>query len=211
MAPEVDPRSEIELATLRTGVRPSLKDRGVEPSDREVQGADWDNARRQFPSVKMGTEEWAGFFDQRPDVMLAILGDIYRETKAQEARDGGRATIGRRPRHINGNMQELHDMITPRYSVEPFAVAVKELIGDRSLRAFAAKVPMNHHTLTRLMRGELPLEKWRLEAIAKAGKVAPSFFAEWRVMYVAEALEAAFLARPNLSIKATRTIQEARR
>lgn len=189
------------------GRRPDLGERGVSPSRRRGQGADWENATAQFPSVKQGVDEWVAFFDRRPDVMLQILGDIYRETKAEELRESGHAPTGRRPKAINGNLDDLYRMITPQYSVEPFGVAMKELIGARSLRAFAAKVPMNHHTLTRLMRGDLKLEMWRMELIAAAAKVNPHFFREYREAQLLDAISRYLTARPNVSIQLTKRIR----
>lgn len=206
---QLDPRTALELAEKRTGRRPTLQERGVLPAERG-KGADWDNATSQFPSAKMDTKGWVGFLDRRPDVITQILGDIYREVRAQEQREAGSAPTGRRPRAIAGSMDELDAMITPRYSNEPFAVAVEELRAGISLRAFAAKVPMNHHTLTRMMRGELRLEMWRLELIARAGKVAPAYFLEWRVMYVQECIEIALFKAPHLATKVTKAIQHAK-
>lgn len=201
-----DPRTELELTEKALGRRPSLEERGITPSDRSGQGADWDNTR-QFQSIKQGEDEWVAFFDRRPDVVHQLLGDIYRESKAEELREAGKAPTGRRPKSINGNLDELYRMITPQYSVEPFGDAVKELIGARSLRAFAAKVPMNHHTLTRMMRGELKLELWRLEAIARAGRVNPAFFREYREQQLLDAIGKYLSARPNVSIALTKRIR----
>lgn len=196
-----------ERLEQQLGHRPTLAERGIAPAHRTGQGADFDNARSQFPSVKHGVDEWVRFFDDRPEVMLQILGDIYRETKAEEARESGNAPTGRRPKSINGNLDELHRMVTPQYSVDCFEVAVKELIGTRSLRAFAAKVPMNHHTLTRMMRGEVKLEMWRLEQIADAGKVQPGYFREYREMQLLEVIGRYFQQRPNVSIALTKRIK----
>lgn len=196
-----------ERLEQQLGRRPTLAERGVMPAARTGQGADFDNARSQFPSVKHGVDEWVRYFDDRPEVMLQILGDIYRETKAEEAREAGNAPTGRRPKSINGNLDELHRMVTPQYSVDPFEVAVKELIGRRSLRAFAAKVPMNHHTLTRMMRGEMKLEMWRLEQIAEAAKVQPGYFREYREMQLLEVIGRYFALRPNVSITLTKRIK----
>lgn len=196
-----------ERLEMELGHRPTLEERGIRSAPKKGQGADFDNARSQFPSVKHGVDEWIKFFDDRPEVMLQILGDIYRETKAEEARESGKAPTGRRPKSINGNLDELYRMVTPQYSVEPFAVAVKELIGTRSLRAFAAKVPMNHHTLTRMMRGDVKLEMWRLEQIADAGKVNAAYFREYREMQLLEVIGRYFALRPNVSIALTKRIK----
>lgn len=200
-------RDAREVMEEGLGRRPTLAEAGMLPADGNVKGADYENARSQFQSVKHGVEEWVSFFDKRPEVMLQILGDIYRESKAQEQRESGSAPTGRRPKSINGNLDDLHRMITPQYSVDTFDVAVKELIGKRSLRAFALKVPMNHHTLTRMMRGDVKLEMWRLEQIALAGKVQPAFFREYREMQLLEVIGRYLSLRPNVSITLTKRIR----
>lgn len=200
-------RDAREVMEEALGRRPTLAEAGIRAAEKTGKGSDFENARSQFPSVKNGVDEWVAFFDDRPEVMLGILGDIYRETKAEELRESGKAPTGRRPKSINGNLDELHRMVTPQYSVEPFEVAVKELIGARSLRAFAAKVPMNHHTLTRMMRGDIKLEMWRLEQIAEAGKVQPGYFREYREMQLLDVIGKYFRRRPNASITLTKRIR----
>lgn len=181
---------------------PSLHVRGTQ--------ADFDNARRYFPTRSV--DEWVALFDRAPHVMHNILGDIFREARAEAEREAGKARIGRRPKAINGSLEELQALITPQYSLEPFAQAVKPLI-DRapSLRAFAARVPMNHHTLTRMIRGELALERWRLEAIARAAKVQPAYFMEYREILIVEAVGAYMRARPNASITVHKQLRRVER
>lgn len=161
--------------------------------------ADFGNAKKHFPECSK--QDWVTLFDQQPEILHAILGDIFRETRAEQDREAGKARIGRRPKAIDGSMDELYSMITPQYAQVPFAEAVRPLIDKSpSLRAFAAKVPMHHHTLTRMMRGDVALERWRLECIAKAGKVQPAYFMEYREMMILEAFSAYIRARPNVSI-----------
>lgn len=163
--------------------------------------ADWDNAKALYPSVKNTDDAmWVDFFDQRPDVLHAILGDIYIVTKYDERKQRGEGRDGRRTMPRDANLDELWDMITPRFSTQPFALSVRELIGERSLRQFAAKVPMDHRELSRMMRGQTVLTGYWLEQIAKAGKVSPAFFLEYRHLYIADALAAVFSLRPNLGI-----------
>lgn len=178
--------------------------RASERKNEKGSAADWENARRWFP--ERSTDEWVGLFDRAPHILHALLGDLYRETKAQIEREEGRARIGRRPKAIDGNLEELWGMITPRYSMEPFPEAIKDLMGTRSLRAFAARVPINHHTLTRFIRGEGKLDRYRLEAFAKAGRVHPAYFKEWREMFVLDAMAALLSAKPNLSIRVHKEI-----
>lgn len=169
--------------------------------------ADLDNARTLFP--ERTEDEWMALFDRAPHIWTDLLGDIFREVRAQEQRESGNARIGRRPKAIQGTMAELEAMVTPRFADEPFAVAVRELIGNRSLRAFAARVPMNHHTLTRMMRGELKLDPWRLAAIAKAGRVSPAFFVEYRQAEVMHAVEVVLAAKPHFAVRVHRELANA--
>lgn len=171
--------------------------------------ADLQNAKDQFRMRSV--DEWIALFDRAPHVMHQILGDIFRETRAEEERLHGKARIGRRPKNIEGSLDELWEMITPQYSSEPFATAVKELIEKSpSLRAFALKAKMNHPTLLRLMSGEMKLDRHRLEQIAKAGGVHPAFFMEYREMIVVEAITTVFARKPNYSIAAYKELQRAR-
>lgn len=171
----------------------------------KVRTANWDRAKSEYPSYKMDEDAWADFLTERPDVMANLLGDIYRATKAEERKQAGTYKGGRRPRHIDGNLDDLHKMITPQYSMDPFPVAVKELIGARALRQFAALVPMDHRELSRMMRGG-KLHRYWLEQIAKAGQVSPAFFVEWRTMFVVEAMSAVFASQPNMSIRAVKIL-----
>ena len=168
--------------------------------------ANWDRAKERFPSTTKLTEsDWVDYFDEQPDVMHAILGDIFVITKAHEA------TVkksGRRPKHTNGSLDELWNMLTPRYSNEPFGEAVKELIGQQSLRGFAPKIPMHYWSLVRLMRGErkiinptdIPGSMQTLEMIARAGRVSPFYFYEYRTLYIFSMFDEVFTAKPNFTI-----------
>lgn len=162
--------------------------------------ADLANAKQQFRF--RSEDEWVDLFDRAPHIVTQILGDIYRETVAERERDAGKARIGRRPKSVDGSLDDLWREITPRYSMEPFAESVKELIGrSPSLRAFAKRAGIHHHTITRMIRGEVALDRFRLEQIAKAGKVHPVFFAEYRDMMIAEALVALLRRRPNVGVR----------
>jgi len=170
--------------------------------------ADWDAAKRKYPStVELDQAAWIAFFDQRPDVMHAIIGDVAKVVQATE-RDHKRA--GRRPAVRGGTMDDLDRLIRPRFSLLPFDQAVQELIGTRSVRAFAAKVPIHHTTLVRMMSGDRQLNMPVLEAIATAGNVTPFYFAEYRTLWVADAFTKVFASKPNLSIRAIKQLSAAR-
>lgn len=170
--------------------------------------ADWDRAKQDYPSWKYGVDEWVAFFDQRPDVMHQILGDIFVITKADEAKQRGEGRDGRRSKHINGSLDELYAMITPRYATEPFSTSILDLIGKMSLRQFAMKAGMDHRELSRLIRGKQDLTMYVMEKIALAGGVHAAFFMEWRNQFVLHAISSALTSRPNTSIRAVKILRQ---
>lgn len=170
-----------------------------------------------YPSTeKLDEHDWVDYFTEHPEVVHQILGDIYVITKADRALV---KKSGRRPRHINGNLDELWDMVTPRFSTEPFGVSMQELIGDMSLRQFAAKIPMHYWSLARLIRGErqivnpydMDASMQLLEQIAKAGKVNPLFFAEYRQLYIFRMFREVFTSQPNFTIGLSKRLRSIER
>lgn len=169
------------------------------------QGADWENARSFFQ--ERTTDEWLVRMTTETDVQNKILGDIYREVKALEERESGNPRIGRRPKFINGTMDEIHDMITPRFAMGAFADSVQPLILEcGGVRAFARKAKMNHTALLRMIAGEMVLDIWRLEAMAKAGGVHPAYFKEWREAHILTSIAQMLEGQPNVSIKLSRAL-----
>lgn len=180
--------------------------------------ADWDRAKQMFPSTtKLEEQDWVEYFTEHPEVVHSILGDIYVITKADQAVV---KKSGRRPRHINGNMDELWSMITPKFATVPFGEAMTELMGDQSLRQFSAKIPMHYWSLRRLIHGErqivnpydMDASMQLLERIAKAGKVNPLYFAEYRQLYIFRMFREVFTNQPQFTIglsKRLRAIEQA--
>lgn len=172
--------------------------------------SDWENAKALYPSVKNGVEEWVDFFHARPDVLHQILGDIYIVTKFDDAKREGRGRDGRRVMPKDANLGELWDMITPRFSMDPFPAAFKELQGERSLRAMAFKIGIDHRELSRMLTGKQALTLYGLDQIATKCRVAPAFFLEWRILYVQHVLGEILTQKPNLSIGVVKRLSGSR-
>ena len=176
------------------------------------QGADWDNAVRWF--ADWSDVDWVEHFNDNPEIQMRILGDIYREVKKVEAKRRGeravvsrRRAVGRAQGDLNGSLDELNDMLTPRLSMEPFAQAILPLIEEsRGVRALARRSRMSHSTILRMMNGEMPLEMYRLDALAKGAGVAPAYFKEWREAHVLTTLAQLLAAHPNLSVRFSRAL-----
>lgn len=170
-------------------------------------GADWDNARQWF--AERQPQEWLALFDADPAVLHQMLGDVFRAVRAEEEAKAGTPRIGRRPKAISGSLDELRAMVTPRYSMDPFPVAVQVLIDEApSLRAFAKRSGIHYQTIQKMIRGDARLDMWRLEKIAAAGGTVPAYFREWREAHVLTTIASVLAARPNLGIQLSRRIVE---
>lgn len=139
-------------------------------------------------------EFWRTFLTENPDVFHRLLADLYQVT--------GRAT-DRPP-----TLEDLWDLVGPRFTNEPFGVAVRELLGDRSIRWLAGEIHIHNVPLTRVINGERDVvsirdpkgSMARIEAIARALRVHPSYFAEWRRLWVMTLIDQAFEQHPHMSI-----------
>lgn len=173
--------------------------------------ADFGRAKEMFPSVAMNDKEWLAVIDANPDIMWKTFGDIYDVVKAEEDKERGIRSMGRRPARKGVSLDELFAVVLPpSYSNDPFPVALKNLISSRSQRQFAMKVPCNQSTLSRMLAGQMTPDLVMLERLAAAGKVHPSYFLEWRAMYLGQLITRVFMDRPNMSIGALRRFRDGR-
>lgn len=186
-----------------------------------AKNANWARARTLCPPQEYGSVDWAAYYQANPEILTQMLGDLYRVYKSEEEKRNGTAnpTGGRRKSHINGNLDELWSIITPRFSIEPFHKSFAELKGDRSMRQFATKCGMDHRDLSRMVsssegtlrdgdgRRQRQATRYDLEVIAKAGGVHPAYFMEWRLLIVQNLISDVFAAQPNLSITMLRSLR----
>src|SRR4051794_25089542 len=158
----------------------------------------------------MGEREWLAFFDT-PDgtrAMGRILGDIFREVRAQEDKIAGKTKMGRRPRP-DGTLDEVMDTVFPaQYSMDPFPLSLVKLMAGRSTRAFAPRIPCNQSTLVRLLNGQLKPDIAMLVRIATAAKVQPHYFVEYRAMAISQMVEAALTEYPHQGISAYKAMRQ---
>lgn len=179
--------------------------------------ANWANARTLCPPEDYGAEDWVAHYTDNPETLTQMLGDLYRVYKSEEEKHNGTAnpTGGRRKSHINGNLDELWSIITPKFSILPFHQAFEELKGKRSLRQFAGRCGIDFRDLSRMVQSsagtlkgrQRPATRFDLEAIAKAGGVHPAYFMEWRLLIVQSLITDVCAAQPNLSITMLRSLR----
>lgn len=173
--------------------------------------ADYAHAKRAFPNIDAATDQqWVNFFDSPHGftVLGKLLGDAYGTAKDEDDRQAGtrRSGAGRRgPRRAS--LDEVLATVFPdRYAMDPFADVMVKLLAGQSQRLFAKRAGIHQMTLSRLMRGQYEPDRDMLEKIAKAAKVHPAYFLEWRAQYIGAVLTHVMLERPNLSVSAIQAL-----
>lgn len=139
--------------------------------------------------------------DENPEIMYRILGDIYDEVVAREARARGVVKMGRRPKRDVVPLKEFFAKAIPdSVSHKPFREALADLMGEETQRAFASRIPISQPALWRLLNGERAPDLQLMERIAAAGGVHPQYFVEWRAMFVGKLIEDVLLTDSRRSL-----------
>lgn len=137
---------------------------------------------------------WNDFLAEHPDVLHRLLADVYHLTHDAE-----------RPPTLD-DLWELVD--APRFATVPFGQAVRDILPARRARWLANEVGLHENYLHRLLNGQREIvsiqdpqgSMRRIELFAQALQVHPSYFMEWRRLWVMSLLDAAFTEKPALSI-----------
>jgi len=176
--------------------------------------ADLESAKSLYPACGMGVDEWVTFFNSPAGLgaMGKILYDIYDEVRSAEERNAGLRRIGRRPGRSAVPLSEVMEVVLPQeFTNDPLTVSLARLIGHRSQRQFARKVPITQSHLCRVLSGERQPNLTQLERIAEAAGVRPWYFPEWRAQYISALLSEVLVESPHLSISALRAMRDGRR
>lgn len=158
--------------------------------------ATWQRLLSQHPLADESEtpEFWETYLTENPDVLHRLLADVYHATYGSEKPP---------------TLDDLWEMMsTPRFSTQPFGEAVLDLLGDRSLRWLAREVRISIGQMQRYVVGTRPIVSLhdhrgsmrRIEAVAQALRVHPSFFGEWRRLWVMSLIDNAFATQPALSV-----------
>lgn len=158
--------------------------------------ATWQRLLSQHESAEESEtpEFWETYLAEHPDVLHRLLADIYHATHGSE-----------KPPTLD-DLWEL--MSAPRFSTLPFGEAVLDQLGDRSVRWLASQVGVALSHMQRHINGTRPIvsvhdhrgSMRRIEAVARALRVHPSYFGEWRRLWVMTLIDSAFAAQPGLSV-----------
>lgn len=156
----------------------------------------WDRIEREHELVHRTVDPafWREYLEDHPDVLHHLIADLYRATSSAKDRPN--------------SLEDLWGLVAPKFSDKPFTQAIMEVLGDRSLRSVAQQMHIHHTSLMRLVNGERDIviadrpdySMTRLEAIARALRVHPSYFVEWRRLWIMSFIDHAIAEQPELSI-----------
>lgn len=158
-------------------------------------GIPWKERRlvifEHFPSVE--NIDWVKVFTEDPAIMGRIVNDILRLENAQ-SRPGKRPALEREKAE-----KRLRQMRGDDYTTKPFPEAFKILKGDRSLRHVARNTGIDKMVVRALLRGEREPTVDDMVAIAEGFNKHPSYFVEYRMMFVLSFLGEIMLEYPEFT------------
>lgn len=165
--------------------------------------ANWDRVRELYPWMSSGAEAWTDRMEANPDILARLLADMYDLVKTEEEKAQGIVRRGRRPNRPPESEQEFWaTVLPPTFAYEPFGPALQGLMERLgvSQRALAKKAPVTQAQISRMINGISEPDMQTMQTIAKALRVGPWYFVEWRAMYFSQMVEAALIGRPDLGI-----------
>lgn len=143
---------------------------------------------------------WDRYLAENPDILHRLLADVHTATYGTE-----------RP----PTLDDLWELVAaPQFAMEPFGQAVRSVLAGRghSIRWLAQQVGLHQSILNRHLTGENPIvsirdpkgSMQRIELVANALRLHPSYFMEWRRLWIMSLLDSAFTDQPHLSVEVFR-------
>lgn len=138
-----------------------------------------DKIYNAYPNVMK--VDWRQLFATDPHILGDVINDIIRVTHAdkKKGRRGKRANVERSK--AESSLERLQDV---DYSHDDFRSTLIRLKGDRSIRHFARVINMGTSKTQRLLEGAVAPTQQNMEQIASAFDKDPSFFLEYRIMFI---------------------------
>lgn len=146
-----------------------------------------------FPSTV--NLDWYRVFVQDPTITGRVISDIIKLQQAGTGKPGKRPALGR-PDAENFYRQFEND----DYSLLEFKDAFKVLMGDRSIRHMARKCEISNSMVQRILSGDQVASVDIMTKVAKAFKKKPSYFLDYRILYIIGMLSEQLTNAPEASI-----------
>lgn len=160
--------------------------------------------RKRFPNVE--NFDWNAALNEDIDLFGRIIRDILKLEQAVPGRPGPRPSLD-----VSAATWRLQQLFGNDYTIQPFNEALKALMGERSLRHVASMTGLNKDSIHRLLKQEIEPDGYTLTVCAKAFDKHPSFFLEWRILYITQAVTRRLEWSPETTIDIYKTLDGQRK
>lgn len=137
--------------------------------------------KERFPSVDQ--LDWEKALEQDMDLFARILRDILKMEQAVPGRPGPRPSLD-----VATATRRMEQLYGRDFTIRPFPEALRILAGDRSVRHLARKVKLDRNYVYRLLTGAVEPDGYAMRMCAEAFGKHPSYFLEWRILYIIQAI-----------------------
>lgn len=159
---------------------------------------DWrstlDKIEKDIPGVS--DVDWGALFREDPKILGELVNDLIKVNISQKGRPGKRSAQS--AEDIEADLKKLAG---EDFADVAFPQAMRAAMGGRSIRHVASQAHLDKMTVHRLLngRGAPPTAK-QMEWLAKAVRKDPSYFVEYRALFVCSALYHIMTQSPEASV-----------
>lgn len=153
----------------------------------------------RFPTV--ATLDWEAALERDVDLFGRIVRDILKLEQAVPGRPGPRPSLD-----VPTATRRLQQFFGRDFTIEKFPAAFRVLAGDRSVRHLAALTDLNRNCVHKLLQGTQKPDGYTMSQVAEAFGKHPSYFLEWRLLYLTYAMWRRLEWSPETSIDMYRRV-----
>jgi transcriptional regulator with XRE-family HTH domain len=160
--------------------------------------------RNRFPEVT--DLDWKAALTKDDGLFARVLRDMLKLEQAIPGRSGPRPSLDQ----VDAS-DRLDRLFGRDFTQDPFPEALKKLTKNASIRAIADRTGLNRNVVYRLMTGEMEPDGFHLTQIAEAWNKHPSYFLEWRLLYITKAITSRLEWNPEASVAIYLELDDQRR
>lgn len=149
---------------------------------------------------------WESALERDIELFGRIIRDILKLEQAVPGRPGPRPSLD-----VNAATRRINQLFGNDFTILPFPEALRILTGGRSIRYVAARVGLPKDTIHRVCSGKIEPDGYLMKTVAEAFDKHPSYFLEWRMLYITQAVMRRLEWSPETTIDLFRTLDGQRK
>ena len=148
----------------------------------------------KFPSTV--NLDWEKVFRSDPHILGRLINDILKVDSAVPGKPGKRPGLD-----VKAAEDRLRKVTGDDYTALPFLEAVEVLLNGRPISWLAEHTEgINKNYIYRIMAGKVVPDPYDIEQIATAFRKDPSYFAEYRLLYILGVIGKKLESMPDASV-----------